>query len=215
VADARLAVALLALSLSACGPGPSGATPAPSAAPSPAERPPPRGAGPELSSTGWGLVSSARYSIELSVPERDLWHIDDSSSPWFLARHVATRSELALRTWRAARTVKRAECEQQARLWRPNIPQTPEESVVERRMVAAPEGWSTELVVGVAPAPTAGELQGFALAFGVAVGRCYALLYTTTDRGRGAEITIARRLGVVADEVVPSVRVRSIDERVH
>jgi hypothetical protein len=213
VADARL-TALLAAALSACGPGSNGAPPAPSATPAPTATAAPRGAGPELRATGWATVTSARYSIELSVPERDGWHLDDSSSPWFTARHPATRSELALRTWRAPRTVKREECEAQARLWRPSIPNAPEESVIERRMVAAPEGWSTELVVGVAPAPVAGELQGFALAFGTAVGRCYALLYTTLDAGRGAEITIARRLGVVADEVVPSVRVRSIDERV-
>lgn len=213
MADARLAIAVAA-ALAGCGSGSQAPLPPPTSAPAPSAAPPPAGSGAELPSTGWGSARSARQSVELSLPDRDGWHVDDAATAWFSARHPVTRSELLLRTWRAARTVKRDECEAQARLWRPSIPPAPEESVIERRMVAAPEGWSTELVVGVGPAPTPGELQGFALAFGVTVGRCYALLYTTLDSGRGAEVTIARRLGVIADEVVPSVRFLSIDDRV-
>ena len=155
-----------------------------------------------------------RHSLEVPIPEAGGWQVDDRSTPWLVLRHPPTSSVLEPRTWRAPRLVERRECERQARLWRPDIPAAEPESVVERRPLAAPADHATEIVVGVGPAPQAGGLRGYALAFGATVHRCYALVYTTHARGTGAETAIARRLGLVADEIAPRVRLRSIDERV-
>lgn len=160
-------------------------------------------------------MSSPRYSLELELPDRENWFVDDQTTPWFVARHAATRSEIVARIWRAPRLVRREECETQARLWRPAIPKTADESVMERRVITTPAGFSGELVVGVAPLSASSELQGFAVVFGSSVGRCYALVYTTTAAGRGADAALGRRLAIVADEIVPRVRLRGIDERVH
>jgi hypothetical protein len=131
-----------------------------------------------------------------------------------VARHAATRSELVARTWRAARLVNKDDCERQARLWRPEIPDVPPDSVLETRRIDAPPGFTTELRVGAAPLALTREIRGYALAFGTMVGRCYALVYTTIDGGAGAEASVGRRLAVVADEIVPQVRFLSIEERV-
>jgi hypothetical protein len=119
------------------------------------------------------------------------------------------------RVWRAARLVRREDCEAQARLWRPAIPKTSDDAMMERRAMTAPAGFSGELVVGVAPLPASSEIQGFALMFAASVGRCFALVYTTAAAGAGADAALGRRLQIVADEIVPRARLRSIDERIH
>ena len=163
---------------------------------------------------GWARARSVRHSLDVPIPEADEWQIDDRTTPWLVLRHAPTRSALELRTWRAPRRVDREQCERQARLWRPDIPAADPETVVERRQLTAPAEYATEIVVGVGPDPGASGLLGYALAFGATVQRCYAFVYTTHAAGTGAEAAIARRLGVMADEVAPRVRVRSIDDRV-
>jgi hypothetical protein len=209
VADARLTAALLLL-VGACGPAGPATSEAAAPAPSPA---PPAAPRPELPDSGWGLLSSARFSLELPLPDRAAWQLDDRSTPWLRAAHAATRSELLARTWRAARTVRRSECESQARLWRPATPELDPDSLLERRELDAPPGWSTELAAAVRPLADQ-QLEGVALAFGASAGRCLAILYTTRDSGPGAEAAIGRRLALVTAEVIPRVRLRSIDERV-
>jgi hypothetical protein len=206
----RVAWSLLCALSGACAAAP--AEPKPSAAQP--TRPTPAPLAPELDEGSWGTVISARHSLELPLPEGASWSLDDSTTPWLVARHERTRSELAARIWRAGRLVRPADCDRQARLWNPAIPEALAESVLETRSVTAPAGWTTELTVGVERVASGVELRGFALAFGVTVGRCYAFVYTTLATGAGAEASIGRRLAIVADEIVPQVRVRSIDERV-
>jgi hypothetical protein len=168
---------------------------------------------PELGDLRWGLARSARHSLELPLPERESWSLDDRSTPWLVARHERTRSELIARLWRAERLVRPEDCERQARLWNRAIPEVVADAVIEARRAPTPPGWTTELTVGAERAASGHELRGYALAFGSSVGRCYALVYTTVAAGAGAQASVGRRLAIVADEIVPRVRVRSIDER--
>jgi hypothetical protein len=150
------------------------------------------------------------FPIELELPSKPAWQLADGPT-WLVLRHAQTSSELALRTWRAERLVRRADCEAQARLARTSIPVVRDESVVERRTLAAPADFDTELLVGVEP--TAQGVSGYAIAIGASVGRCYAAVFSTHVAGSGAAQEVALRLGVVVDRILSSVRLRSVDER--
>ena len=150
------------------------------------------------------------FPIELHLPDKPAWRITDGPT-WLVAQHAQTSSELALRTWRAERLVRRTDCEAQARLARPAIPVVRDEAVVERRALATPADFDTELVVGVEP--SAQGISGYAIAFGASVGRCYAAVFTTHVTGAGAEQEVATRLGSAVDRIFSTVRLRSVDER--
>ena len=148
--------------------------------------------------------------IELRLFDKNGWQIKDGPL-WLVASQPARASELSFRTWRAERLVRRTDCEAQARLVRPTLPVVREEAVVERRALAAPAGFDTELIVGVEP--SARGIAGYALAIGSTVGGCYAALFTTEVFGPGADQEVAARLRQVADRVFASVRLRLVDER--
>jgi hypothetical protein len=150
------------------------------------------------------------FPIELTLPDKANWQIAEGPS-WLVAQQPSTSSQLSLRTWRAERVVRRAECEAQARLGRSAIPIVHEEGVVERRPLSAPAEFDNELVVGVEPNGLG--LSGYAVVFGASVGRCYAAVFTTSVIGKTAELEVAARLGLVVDRVLSHVRVRSVDER--
>ncbi|MEI9937091.1 MAG: hypothetical protein WDO69_07685 [Pseudomonadota bacterium] len=150
------------------------------------------------------------FPIELMLPNKQDWRIAEGPT-WLVAEHQSSSSQLAVRTWRADRVVRRAECEAQARLGRPTIPIVHDEAVVDRHALSAPSDFDNELVVGVEP--SALGISGYALVFGASVGRCYAAVFTTRVSGKNAELEVAARLGLVVDRVLNDVRLRSVDER--
>ncbi|HYP75635.1 MAG TPA: hypothetical protein VER12_06770 [Polyangiaceae bacterium] len=150
------------------------------------------------------------FPIELSLPDKQSWKIVEGPS-WLVAEQKSSSSQLAIRTWRADRVVRRAECEAQARLSRSAIPLVHEEAVVDRQTITAPADFDNELVVGVEP--SALGISGYALVFGASSGRCYAAVFTTMVSGTAAESEVAARLGLVVDGILSHVRVRSVDER--
>lgn len=157
-------------------------------------------------------VLSLRTSLEVSLPDRSQWRVDDEHERWLVARHPATRSELRLRTWTAPRVVRADDCERQARLWRREIPSADEQSVVTRVPLPAPSGFRGDVVVLVSPDP-GGAIDGAVLGFGAAVGRCFAVVFTTQAAGDRAEDRLARRLERVVVEVLASVRVLGVEDR--
>ncbi len=150
------------------------------------------------------------FPPKLQLPDKQGWQISEGPS-WLLAAHVSSSSQLALRTWRADRLVRRAECEAQARLERPAIPIVHDEAIVDRHLLSPPADFDNELVVGVERSKLG--IAGYALGFGASVGRCYAAVFTTHVCGKDAELEVAARLGLVADRILSHVRVRSVDER--
>jgi hypothetical protein len=150
------------------------------------------------------------FPIELSLPDKASWQISEGRSG-LVVEQRSSASQLALRTWRADRLVRRAECEAQARLWRPTIPNVRDEAVVDREPLSTPTDFDNELVVGVEP--SALGISGYALVFGASSGRCYAAVFTTSVSGKDAESEVATRLGRVVDRVLSKVRVLGVDER--
>lgn len=164
-----------------------------------------------MSATGWSDVASRRFFVAIPLPERRSWRVDDSTTPWLVARQPASSSELLARTWTAQRLVRPAECERQARLWRPDLPAPSDDTTVDARTIAVPADYQTQLVVAVQP--HAGGIDGFALAFGATVGRCYALVYSTSAKGPGAETAVGRRLAIIVDGVISRVHGLRIEDR--
>jgi hypothetical protein len=105
------------------------------------------------------------------------------------------------------------QCEAQARLWLPELAPTAGEAAVARRALRAPSGFHGSVVAGVGMPGAKGELEGYVQAFGAAVGRCYAAVFTTHARGAGAELRLGRTLGVVVGGILERVRARGIDDR--
>jgi hypothetical protein len=150
------------------------------------------------------------FPVELTLPDKARWQIAEGPT-WLVADHGPSSSQLALRTWRADRVVRRAECEAQARLGRPTIPIVHDDAVVDRHALSAPADFDSELVVGVEP--SALGIAGYALVIGASVGRCYAALFTTKVSGNDAELEVAARLGLAVDRILNQVRVLRVDER--
>lgn len=157
-------------------------------------------------------VRSVRTSLELTLPNRAHWTVDDEHERWLVARHPATSSELRLRTWVAPRIVTAEDCERQARLWRRQIPLTDEQSIVTRLPLTAPRAYRGDLSVLVSP-DQSGSIVGAVIGFGASVGRCYAVVFTTQDKGDGAEDRLARRLERIVDDVLTTVRVLDVEDR--
>ncbi|MBK7578887.1 MAG: hypothetical protein IPI67_01660 [Myxococcales bacterium] len=199
------------LFVSACAAAP----PPPQAAPPPLLPPPPKtSAG--IADREWGTLVSNRFSVRVALPERKAWQIEDQREPWWTARHAASSSELAVKTWRTSRLSKREDCANQIKLWRPHAP-NPEaapESVVDRRELSAPLGYQTELTVGVRRQGGAGEIEGYALAVGHTIGQCYAAIYTTRAVGGNAEATVGERLALFGDAVLPRIERLGVEDRV-
>jgi hypothetical protein len=161
---------------------------------------------------GWAERSLARVPARVSLPDARAWHAHPSGSFTELA-HAPTHSTLALRIVNAARLVRPEQCEADARLARPTLPASDGVSVVERRALAAPQGFDTRLVVGVEPR-AGGSVRGFALAIGAATGRCFVACFETESAGPHATDLVADRLAVVVSGVFETLRVPSADERV-
>ena len=58
-----------------------------------------------------------------------------------------------------------------------------------------------------------GGLEGYVLAVGSTIGRCYAAVFITRATGSGADEAIGRRLALIVGGVLGRVHVRSVDER--
>ena len=167
-----------------------------------------------LPDAGWAPFRSARFALEVRLPQREQWRVDDRSEPWLVATHGASTSSLLVRAWRAARLAKPDDCEAQARAWRKSIPEASPDSIVDEANAAVPEGYSTHVLVGVHPAADEPDaIDGYLLAFGATVRRCYALVFTTRGRGEGAEAEVGDRLGLVAGGILRTLRMRGVEDR--
>jgi hypothetical protein len=100
----------------------------------------------------------------------------------------------------------------QARLWKPGLVAVDEQDeTVERRQLGAPRGYHTEVIIGARRRGS--EVEGYALAFGAAVGRCFAAAYTTHAEGQGTEQALGKRLALIVDRGLAELVVREVDDR--
>jgi hypothetical protein len=116
-----------------------------------------------------------------------------------------------VRVWRDDGRPDRRACEEKARIWRP-LPDLSRAESVERHPVRAPRkrvsaaqpgedvsDFDTFVEVGVIPGKAGAPVQAFAIAFGGAVHRCFAYVFTTSASGTGAEQVVGERLAVMVE----------------
>ena len=166
-----------------------------------------------LAAGAWGTVHSVRFGLDLPLPERTEWTVNDKQEPWLVAQHAASRSEILLRAWRAPRASTPEACLRQARLWRPDLPRWTSAPLLERRKLVAPAEYRGEVGVG-AQILSADEAAGFVVAAGARTGRCLVFWYRTRVGGPSAENVVAENLAVVSAGVVDRIRETEIADAV-
>lgn len=185
----------------AAQPGPPVTTPAP---PEPRVR-----AG--LYARNWAEIELAGQSLRLSLPDHQDWLLD-TSSRWWVARHAPSTSELRVRFWPAARLATPADCEAQARLWKPDLPRPSEAEIVEVLELPQPSGFRGPVTVGVRPASNQ-AVEGYVVSFGATIGGCLATFFVTRAQGPGRESAVARRLSLIAHDLLPKLRSLRVEDR--
>ena len=99
--------------------------------------------------------------------------------------------------------VNRERCEARAREWR-KLPARDGADILRKDRVSRPPDFDTVLEVGIVapPARTTGSaapLEGFAMAYGGWLHKCFAWVYATRATGPGAERLVGARLAAMAD----------------
>jgi hypothetical protein len=159
----------------------------------------------------WAMVESRRHFVSLPLPDRTAWRIDETPL-WLSASHVASKSMLWVRTWRAGSVVSHVECEAEARTYRPDLFGRDPSALVDRRPLGVPAGFDTELAFSVRR--TKDALGGVAVAVGANVRECIVMAYATRADGEGASEAVSHRLAFVADRIFARVLWRKVEDRV-
>ena len=198
MAHARVAVIAAVVFISGCGSAPQ---PAAEAAPSSSALP----SSKTFDGTAWATFHSKRFELSLRLPDGPAWRIDDHRSPWLRATHEGTRSKIVLRSWREDENVTRGACYARARAWDPSLPDLDALRLLEDG-VRPLDSQSARVIVGLAGAADAPSIGGFVLAIVGEVRRCLVVAYETEAKGAAAEGELADRLAIVADRLLPAIK---------
>jgi hypothetical protein len=196
-----------------CACGPAGSTPPAAGKPPPRVAPAPTRGQPELPAGQFDVVFGPRAGLSVLVPTPAKWQTEDTER-WLTLTHARSDTKLSLRAWRAGRRVRPEQCQAQARLWRHDLPPLPSDNVVDERTLSSPAEHAVQLTVLVQRAAPRAPIEGWVLAFGAGIGKCYAAVFETRAHGAGAEAAIAERLALAADGILPSVQTQGVDDRV-
>ena len=200
MAHARVAVATSVFFVAACSGAPSAAPPVVPAETAPA-------APGSFDGAAWATFHSKRFELSLRFPDGPAWKIDDHRTPWLRATHERTRSKIVLRSWREDDNVTRSGCYARARGWDPALPDLDTSRLLEDGLRTV-GNHDARVVVGISGGPDAPLGAGFVIAVVGEVRRCLLLAYQTEPSGgAAAEEDVAGRLAVIADRLLPTLKV--------
>jgi hypothetical protein len=160
---------------------------------------------------GWGMLESKQHFVSLPLPDRAAWRVNESRL-WLTAAHLESKSMIWVRVWRPGPVVSHLHCEADARAQRPDLFGRDESALVDRRPLAAPTGFDSEVAFSVRKADTA--LGGVAALVGARVRECLVMVYVTKADGDTATEAISHRLAFIAERVFPGVVFRKVEDRV-
>ncbi len=168
-----------------------------------------------------GLEGGARalevrsQGLELTLPDAAGWRFDPRERHSWVARHLRSSSQLVVRAWRFEDIARPEDCEQQARLWRRELPSLAPVEQVEQREQRLAGIYRSRVTIGVRAAPRQpGRLLGYVLAFGSDARSCLLLAYSTLASGPMARAVIAARVALVEGTVFERLRRLDIEGRV-
>src|SRR5258706_1806931 len=157
--------------------------------------------------TRWGTYHSKRFELSLGLPDGAGWKIDDHRSAWLRATHSPTQSSIGLRTWGEEGNVTRSSCYARAREWDPELPDLDAMTLIDDRTRLLFGSRDVRVAVGiVAGNATAPATGGIVVAVSADVRRCIVLAFRTQVRGPSSQDEVADRLVIVADKVLPSLK---------
>ncbi len=190
--------------------------PQPKASPTPATREHANAnvtaASQSLVDASWGARAIGRLALAVQLPEASSWR-EVGGSRWVRFEHAASRSLFELSTSRERRLVTPEECEQRARLERPELPHATEADALDRRRLKLPNDTFTNVTVSLEE-NGAEEIIGHVTFFGASVGRCLVGHFSTRVAGPERDQEVARRLRLVVDGILPSISPIAADQRV-
>lgn len=147
----------------------------------------------------------APHSVTLSLPERELWQVNEVGS-YARAYHAETSSELWIKRWSEGERVNTAACARQSQLWRPRLaaPSTPTNRQLERTIAA-----DYHVEIQLHQWADDGSWHGQLTANGAAIRDCLSYVYFThaPDSPLGRAV-VAQRLDVML-EVLEELSVQS------
>jgi hypothetical protein len=157
--------------------------------------------------TRWGTFHSKRFELSLGLPDGGAWKIDDHRTAWLRATHASTRSSFSLRSWTEDMNVTRKSCYARARTWEPGLPDLEGQLLIDDKVRVLLGTHDARVAVGVDaradPDPVTG---GFVVAIVGDIRRCVVVAFETETRGAAAQDEVADRLAIVADRVLPSMK---------
>lgn len=161
---------------------------------------------------GFALVEPRGQSVRLLLPDGPAWIVDPREKYSWVARHSASASLLVVRVWHSGGIARHESCEQQARAWRPDLPNLDPSDVVATSTPRLAGIYSSVLTVGVQNPRAAADpsaVTASAVAVGYAARSCLLLAFTTFAHGPTARQQVAERLALV----VPSVFLHAEEPR--
>jgi len=156
--------------------------------------------------TRWGTYHSKRFELSLGLPGGADWKIDDHRSAWLRATHAPTQSSIGLRIWGEDRNVTRSSCYARAREWDPELPDVEATTLIDDRTRSLFGSREARVAVGVLGGDATNPTRGFVVAVSADIRRCIVVAFRTQVRGPSAEDEVADRLVIMADKVLPSVK---------
>jgi hypothetical protein len=147
----------------------------------------------------------APHSVTLSLPERELWQVNEVGS-YSRAYHAETSGELWVKRWSEGERVNSAACARQSQLWRPRLaaPSMPPSRQLERTI-------ATDYHVEIQLHQWAddGSWHGRLTAHGAAIRDCLSYVYFThaADSPLGRAVVV-QRMDVML-EVLEDLNVQS------
>ncbi len=171
---------------------------------------PPRPAPVEIDPFGPGepaRVLSKRLQLSLLLPDRPGWVMAPQKGSFLVLDHAASGSQLMASLWLDDEMMSHERCEARARLLRA-LPARGR--ILTSEVMDRPAGFSTRVDIGFdAGSAAGGPIGGHLLAFGAAGRRCFALIFTTTAAGAGAERLVGDRLASIHSLTVEGLRLDS------
>lgn len=161
---------------------------------------------------GWQPRAIRRLALSVQLPEASRWR-ELGGSRWVRLEHAASHSLLELSTSRERRLVTPEECEQRARLERPELPRPGESDALDRRRMKLPNDTFTNVTVSLEESGP-DEIVGHVTFFGASVGRCLVGHFATHVAGPERDQEVARRLRMAVDGILPSLSPAVADQRV-
>jgi hypothetical protein len=165
--------------------------------------------------SGLRIIEAKGQGLEFPLPDAAGWRLDKRERHSWVARHPSSSSQLVVRAWRFDDIARPEDCEQQARLWRRELPSLSPAEQIEQSERLLGGVYRSRVTLGVRPASRErGRLLGHVLAFGSDARSCLMLAFSTTAVGAAARSIIAERLAIMESTVFRRLHRLAIEGRV-